>query len=80
MYLEEDGVDEFKLFEEWLYSGKLSFCFAEKVGISKLQNATLDTIRDTATVRQISPSSPGTMHNATTTPHNPFVLEPVSTF
>lgn len=22
MYLEEDGVDEFKLFEEWLYSEK----------------------------------------------------------
>ena len=95
IYLEEDGVNKFKLFEEWLYSGKLScpkepeerslllvkvFCFAEKVGISKLQNATLDTIRDTATVRQISPSSPGTMHNAARTPHNPFVSDPISTF
>ena len=55
MYLEEDGVDEFKFFEEWLYSGKLHcskefeelslllikvFCFAERVGISNLQNAT----------------------------------------
>ena len=25
MYLEEDGVDEFKLFEEWLYSEKWSY-------------------------------------------------------
>ena len=69
IYLEEDGVDEFKLFEEWLYSQKLSyprgsvdpglllvklFCFAERVGISKLQNATLDAIRDQATGKDIS--------------------------
>lgn len=68
MYLEEDGVDEFKLFEEWLYSERLSypkdsdnlslllvkvFCFAEKVGISALQNATLDAIRDRATEQDV---------------------------
>jgi len=63
MYLEEDGVEEFTMFEEWLYTHLLSdpkesadlslllvklFCFAEKVGISTLQNATLDAIRDRA--------------------------------
>ncbi len=51
MYLEEDGVEEFTMFEEWLYTHQLSdpkesadlslllvklFCFAEKVGISTL--------------------------------------------
>lgn len=63
MYLEEDGVEEFIMFEEWLYTHQLSdpkefvdlslllvklFCFAEKVGISTLQNVTLDAIRDRA--------------------------------
>lgn len=66
MYLEEDGIDEFKLFEEWLYSEKWSypkgsvdpslllvklFCFAERTGISELQNATLEAICDRATGR-----------------------------
>lgn len=61
--MEEDGVDEFKLFEEWLYTDELSypedfndpsdvlvkvFCFAEKVGIVDLQNATSDAIRERA--------------------------------
>jgi len=64
MYLEDDGVEEFKVFEEWLYSHELGdleasadpslllvrvFCFADRVGISDLQNATLDAIRDRAT-------------------------------
>ena len=61
MYLEEDSVDEFKLFEEWLYLEKFSypedsddpsllsvkvFYFAEKVGILNLQNVKLDAICD----------------------------------
>lgn len=60
MYLEEGGVDEFKLFEEWLYSEKLNcpkdsdnpslllvnvFCLAKDVGMSDLQNTTLDAVR-----------------------------------
>ena len=51
MYMEEDGVDEFKLFEEWLYTDEFSypkdsdnpslllvkvFCFVEKVEIANL--------------------------------------------
>ncbi|KAL8836351.1 MAG: hypothetical protein Q9176_006361 [Flavoplaca citrina] len=79
MYMEEDGVDEFKLFEEWLYTDELSypedsndpsdllvkvFCFAEKVGISNLQNATLDAIRERATRPNVSPATPKpTWHN-----------------
>lgn len=69
IYLEEDGIDEFKLFEEWLYSEKFSlpedsddpslllvkvFCFAEKAGISTLQNASLDAIRNRATGQHVS--------------------------
>lgn len=69
IYLKKDGVDVFKLFEEWLYPEKFSypkdfddpsfllvkvFCFAEKVGISKLQNATLDAFRDRATEQHVS--------------------------
>ena len=72
MYLESDGIDEFKLFEEWLYSEHLScpedlddpclllvklFCFAEKVGISKLQNASLDVTRNSAVEQHISKSN-----------------------
>ncbi|KAL8706526.1 MAG: hypothetical protein Q9201_000458, partial [Fulgogasparrea decipioides] len=68
--LEEDGIDEFKVFEEWLYSGKFSypkdsgdpslllvkvFCFADKVGLPDLQNATLDAIRDRAAEQHVSP-------------------------
>lgn len=64
MYLENDGVEEFTVFEEWLYTQKLNYseicdepslllvkvyCFAEKVGIANLQNASLDAIRDRAT-------------------------------
>lgn len=84
MYLEGDGVDEFKLFEEWLCSGNLSypkdsddpslllvkvFCFADKVGISPLQNATLDTIRDRATRQDASSANSNTME---TKPQNGF--------
>lgn len=73
MYMDEDGVDEFKLFEEWLYTDELSypedfndpsellvkvFCFAEKVGIVDLQNATLDAIRERATGQNTSPATP----------------------
>ena len=25
MYLEEDGVEEFMVFEEWLYSGEINY-------------------------------------------------------
>jgi hypothetical protein len=63
MYLEEDSVDEFKVFEEWLYTEKFNypedsdnsslllmkvFCFAGKFWSSTLQNATLDAIRGRA--------------------------------
>ncbi len=87
MYLEEDGVDEFKLFEEWLYSEKFSypkdsddpslllvkvFCFAEKVGISDLQNATLDAIRDQATEQHVSLPTPNTTYETYANPKNPF--------
>lgn len=34
------------------------FCFAEKVGISDLQNATLDAIRERATRPNVSPATP----------------------
>ena len=69
MYLGEDGIDEFKLFEEWLYTKKFSypkdsddpslllmkvFCFADKIRNSALQNATLDAIRDRAEEQRIS--------------------------
>lgn len=72
MYLEEDGVEEFIVFEKWLYSQKLGdlkepadaslllvklFCFADKVGISELQNAVLDAIRDRATGQHVSPTA-----------------------
>lgn len=75
MYLDEDGIGEFKLFEEWLYSEKFSylkdsddpslllvkvFCFVEKVGIANLQNATLDAIRDGATEQHVSLTTPST--------------------
>ena len=87
MYLEEDGVDEFKLFEEWLYSEKFSFpkdsddpslllvkvfCFAEKVGISNLQNATLDVIRDRATEQHVSLPTPNTTYETYARPQTTF--------
>lgn len=87
MYLEEDGVDEFKLFEEWLYTEKWSypkdsvdpslllvklFCFAEKVGISGLQNAALDTISDRATGRDISKAIPDTTTEDIARPQDHF--------
>jgi hypothetical protein len=97
MYLEEDGVDEFKLFEEWLYSEKFSypkdsedpslllvkvFCFAEKVGISNLQNATLDAIRDRATEQHVSLPTPNTTYKIYTKPRTLFgsVQEPIFDF
>lgn len=73
MYLEEDGVEEFILFEDWLYSNQLIdleesadpslllvklFCLADRVGISNLQNATLDAIRNRATGQYTSLSTP----------------------
>ena len=87
MYLEEDGVDEFKLFEEWLYLGKFSypedsddpslllvkvFCFAEKVGISNLQNVTLDAIRDRAVEQHVSQKTPNTTYHTYVKPQTPF--------
>lgn len=84
VWLEEDGVDEFKLFEQWLYSGRFSysktsddpslllvkvFCFAEKRGIPTLQNATLDAIRDRATEQHVSLAS---LNPAYAKPHNFF--------
>lgn len=58
------------MFEEWLYLGKFGypknsddsslllvkvFCFADKVGLSNLQNATLDAIRDRAAEQHVFP-------------------------
>ena len=75
IYLEEDGVEEFRLFEEWVYSDKLNypkdsddsslllvkvFCFAEKIGVSGIQNATLDAIRDRAVEQHPSLPAPNT--------------------
>ncbi|MCJ1225076.1 hypothetical protein MMC12_001725 [Toensbergia leucococca] len=54
MYLEEDGVDEFVVFEDFLLVKV--FCFAEKVGIPKLQNLALDAIRDRCTKEGIPPA------------------------
>jgi len=88
MYLEEDGVDEFKVFEEWLYSEKFSypkdsddpslllvkvFCFAEKIGISTLQNTTLDAIRDRATGKQVSLPTPNTTYEIHAKPQGFFL-------
>ena len=85
--MEEDGVDEFKLFEEWVYSEKLSypkgsddpslllvkaFCFADKVRISDLQNATLDAIRDRATGQHISRATPNPTNGMFAKPQNLF--------
>ena len=91
IYLEEDGVEEFTVFEEWLYTYQLSdakesadpslllvklFCFAEKVGISTLQNATLDAIRDRAMPPKLQnaircpPLIPPSMFNPPTTSLN----------
>ncbi|MCJ1386407.1 hypothetical protein MMC17_009533 [Xylographa soralifera] len=78
MYLEEDGVEEFMVFEGWVYSGNINydnvsndpslvlvklFCFAQRVGIFELQNAMLDVIRDRAT-KQHSQSEPLTTSTA----------------
>ncbi len=75
--MEEDGVNEFKLFEEWLYTDEFSypkdsddpslllvkvFCFAEKVEIANLQNATLDAIRDRAIEQYVSLPTPNTTY------------------
>ena len=87
MYLEEYGVDEFKLFEEWLYSGKLDypkdsddpslvlvkiFCLAKDAEISNLQNATLDVICDRATEQRVSLTSPNTNHEIYAKPQGFF--------
>ena len=77
VYLEEYGVDEFTLFEEWLYSEQINypkdsdnpslllvkvFCLAQDAEISNLQNATLDVIRDRATEQHVSLTTPNTNH------------------
>ena len=95
MYLEEDGVDELKVFEEWLYSQNLSypkdsdepslllvkvFCFAEKVGIPDLQNAMLDAIRDRATEQHASLVTSDTTQNTYVIPQNTFGYTQVPTF
>ena len=95
MYLEEDGVDEFKLFEEWLYSEKFSypkdsddpslllmkvFCFAEKIGVSNLQNATLDAIRERATEQQVSLKTPNSTYETCAKPQVPWWPAPQQTF
>ncbi|KAL8647836.1 MAG: hypothetical protein Q9210_005325 [Variospora velana] len=92
MYMEEDGVDEFKLFEVWLYTGELSypedfddpsdllvkvFCFAEKVGIVDLQNATLDAVREQATGHNVSPATPMPIWGFSEKP-NPKYLPPAT--
>ena len=85
VYLEEYGVDEFKIFEEWLYSDKVNypkqandpslilvraFCLAKDVEISKLQNVILDVIRDRATEQHVSPTAPKTYHEIDAEPQN----------
>ena len=87
IYMEEDGVDEFKLFKEWLYSEKFSFpkdsdnpslllvkafCFTEKVRISNLQNATLDAIRDRAAEQHVSLGTPNTAYEVYAKPQTLF--------
>ena len=87
VYLEEYGVNEFKLFEEWLYSEKLNypqdsedpslllvkvFCLAKDAEISNLENATLDVIRDRATEQHLSPTTPNTNHGIYAAPSGPF--------
>ena len=87
VYLEEYGVDEFKLFEEWLYSEKLNypkdsdnpslllvkvFCLATDAEISSLQNATLDVIRDRATEQYVSLTTPNTNHGIYAKPQGLF--------
>ena len=94
MYLEEDGVEEFIMFEEWLYSHQLRdpkdsadptlllvkvFCFADRVGISNLQNAALDAIRDRAT-RQHTSLTPSTISKMPPEPQNAFWNPPLVPF
>ena len=89
MYLEEDGVDEFRLFEEWVYSDKLNcpkesddpslllvkmFCFAEKIGVADIQNATLDAIRDRAVEQHVALTAPITASKARAMPQANFGL------
>ena len=94
MYLEEDGVEEFMVFEGWLYSGNINydnvsndpslvlvklFCFAQRVGIFELQNAILDVIRDRAT-EQHSQSEPLSMTFNTQDIPKPFTKPPAQGF
>ena len=87
IHLEEDGVDEFRLFEEWVYTDELNcptdsddsslllvkvFCFAEKIGVSGLQNATLDAIRDRAVEQHVSLPPPTTVSKIHATPQGLF--------
>ena len=93
--MDEYGIDEFKLFEEWLYSKKLNypkdsddpslllvkvFCLAKDVGISNLQNATLDTIRDLATEQHGSLATPNTVYEQYAKPQSIFGSAPRPVF
>ena len=93
--MEEYGVDEFKLFEEWLYSEKLNypkdsnnpslllvkvFCLAKDFGISNLQNATLDAIRDLATEQHSSLTTQNTIYEQYARPQSIFGSLPQPVF
>ena len=86
--MDEYGIDEFKVFEEWIYSEKLNypedfdcpslllvkvFCLAQVVGVLNLQNATIDAIRDLATKQHRSLTSPIKFHEQRAVPPAPFV-------
>ena len=88
-------MEEFKLFEEWLYTEKLRFpqesddqsylliklfCFAEKVETPGLQNAALDAIRDRATGQHVSTESPKPTSHIHGKSQSPFAFTPGSGF
>ena len=88
LYLEEDGVEDFKCFEEWLYTGKLAlpqnsddaslllvkiFCFAERVEIPNLQNLTLDALHHQASGQDLTESPTQTL-NENERPYNSFTV------
>ena len=93
--MDEYGIDEFKLFEEWLYIEILSylkdsddpslllvkvFYLAKDVVISNLQNARLDAIRDLATEQHDSLANPKKLYEQFTKPESIFVSAPQSVF
>ena len=94
MSLEEDGVEEFMVFEEWLYSGKINydkvfndpslilvkaFCFAQLIELFDFQNAILNVIRDRAT-EQHNQSGPSSTTLKTQGIPKPFAKPPTQPF